>query len=200
MTDIVSVVIVAVAWCTLHSVLVSHAFERWVRTHCGRCVAWHRLSYNLISMATLAWCWLEFRERPGELLWAWHHGWQVPRLAGLALAAWFGWLGMRAYDNRTFLGLRQITDLHAGRDAATPVLTRDGVLGIIRHPYYFAGLLVVALYADFSTTTLAWRAVFVLYLLLGAWLEERKLLSVFGDTYREYRREVPALWPRRLKP
>jgi methanethiol S-methyltransferase len=200
MTDIVSVVIVAVAWCTLHSVLITRSFERGIRTRCGRLAAWHRLSYNLISVATLAWCWLEFRERPGDYLWGWHGWWQIPRLAGLALAAWFGWLGVRAHDNRAFLGLRQIKEMHADRDVTPPVLTRDGVLGLIRHPYYFAGILVVALYADFSTTTIAWRAVFVLYLLLGTWLEERKLLAVFGDAYREYRREVPALWPRRLKP
>lgn len=200
MTDIVSVIIVAVAWCILHSVLITRAFERWVHTYCGRLSAWYRLSYNLISMATLAWCWLEFRERPGEFLWAWHGWWQIPRLAGLALAVWFMWLGVRAHDNRAFLGLRQVKAMHANRDATPTVLTRDGVLGLIRHPYYFSGILMVALYADFSTTTIAWRAVFVLYLLLGTWLEERKLLAVFGDAYRAYRREVPALWPRRLKP
>ena len=71
---------------------------------------------------------------------------------------------------------------------------------IVRHPYYAAGLLVVALFDDFTTTTVAWRGVFMLYLLLGAWLEERKLLTDFGDAYRRYRREVPALLPRRLIP
>ena len=45
------------------------------------------------------------------------------------------------------------------------------------------------------------RLTTILFLLLvGAWLEERKLLTEFGDAYRRYRREVPALMPRRLIP
>ncbi|MBU0743115.1 hypothetical protein KKA85_07070 [bacterium] len=52
----------------------------------------------------------------------------------------------------------------------------------------------------FTTTTVAWRDVFVLYLPLGARLEERKLLAVIGDDYRRYRREAPSLMPRRLRP
>ena len=200
MADIVSVIIIAVAWCAMHSLLITHAFEAWLRRRFKQRAAWHRLSYNVFSTATLLWCWLEFRERPGDLIWVWRDWWQLPRIAGLVLAAWFGWLGIRAHDNRSFLGVRQIVDRRNGCDVAVPALSRDGVLNLVRHPYYFSGLLVVVLYADFTTTNVAFRTVFVLYLLLGAWLEERKLLTVFGDAYRQYRREVPALWPRRLKP
>jgi protein-S-isoprenylcysteine O-methyltransferase Ste14 len=39
------------------------------------------------------------------------------------------------------------------------------------------------------------RGVFLLYLLVGTWLEERKLLAEFGAAYARYRREVPALFP-----
>jgi hypothetical protein len=36
------------------------------------------------------------------------------------------------------------------------------------------------------------------YLILGAKLEERKLIVKFGDRYRRYRQQVPAFIPRRL--
>ncbi len=200
MEDILSVIIIATLWCTVHSLLITHACERWLEHLCGPRAAWHRLVYNLFSTATLLWCWLEFRQRPGETLWVWDGLWQAPRFAGLAVAAWLGWLGVRAHDNAVFVGLGQIRDLRAGRASEPPMLSRDGVLGIVRHPYYAAALLVMILYDDFTTTTVAWRGVFVLYLLLGTWLEERKLLVEFGDAYRRYRREVPALLPRRLRP
>ncbi len=200
MVDIISVALIAALWCVLHSLLITHACGRWVRRLCGRRAAWQRVVYNLFSTATLLWCWLEFRERPGESLWAWHGLWQAPRIAGLALAVWMGWLGARVHDNAAFLGLRQVRDMRAVRTPAEPALSREGVLGMVRHPYYAAALLVVALYADFTTTNVAYRAVFVLYLLLGTWLEERKLLVEFGEAYRVYRREVPALIPRRLRP
>jgi protein-S-isoprenylcysteine O-methyltransferase Ste14 len=34
------------------------------------------------------------------------------------------------------------------------------------------------------------------YLPIGIHLEERKLIATFGEAYRRYRGEVPALWPR----
>jgi protein-S-isoprenylcysteine O-methyltransferase Ste14 len=200
MADVVSVTLLAALWCTVHSALVSRGCDRLVRRLLGRRAAWQRLVYNLFSAATLAWCWLEFRARPGAPLWDWHGLWQVPRVAGLALGLWLGWLGTRAYDNAAFLGLRQVRDLRAGREPRPPRLSRAGVLGMVRHPYYTSGILLVALYDDFTTTTVAFRAVFVLYLLLGTWLEERKLLVEHGEAYRAYQAEVPALLPRRLIP
>jgi len=199
-TDIVSVTLVAALWCTVHSLLIARGFERRLRRVLGPRAAWHRLVYNLFSAATLLWCWTVFRRHPGAPLWDWPGLWQAPRWAGLALAAWLGWLGLRAHDNQAFLGLRQVRDLRAGRAPAPARLSRDGVLGIVRHPYYAAGLLFVICHDGFTTTTMAWRGVFVLYLLLGTWLEERKLLAEYGDAYRAYRREVPALVPRRLLP
>ncbi len=200
MPDIVAVTLVATAWCTLHSLLISHACLRLVRRLWDRRAAWHRLSYNAVSLATLAWAWTEFRARPGDPLWDWHGWWQVPRFAGLALALWFGWLGLRAHDNRAFLGLRQLADLRRAREPAAPTISRAGGLGIVRHPYYLAGVLVMICHDGFTTTSVAWRAVFVLYLFVGARLEERKLLREFGDAYRDYQREVPAFLPRRLRP
>ena len=196
MTDIVSVIIVATAWCIVHSLLITHACEGWVQRVFGRRAAWHRLVYNVFSTITLLWCWLEFRARPGEMIWAWHGAWQIPRLAGFALTAWIGWLGVRAHDNGTFLGLQQLRDMRTGRRPEATRLTHAGILGVVRHPYYTAGLIALVVYDDFTTTSVAWRGVFMLYLLVGAWLEERKLTKVFGDAYREYRREVPAFVPR----
>lgn len=197
MTDIVSVVIVAVAWCVLHSLLISEACLRLARRFWGRRAAWHRFAYNLVSAATLVWCWFEFAARPGTPLWTWSGLWRVPQVAGLALAAWIGWLGVRAHDNRAFLGLRQLADMRLGRLPTPATLRREGVLGVVRHPYYLSGVLVLVCYDGFTTTSMAWRAVFVLYLLVGARLEERKLLHEFGDAYRAYRREVPGFLPRR---
>ena len=149
MEDVLSVIVIATLWCTLHSLLITHACERWIERVCGPKAAWYRVVYNLFSGATLLWCWLEFRQRPGDTLWAWHGLWQVPRLAGLAVAAWLGWLGVRAHDNEVFLGLRQVRDMRRGRKSEPPVLMREGALGMVRHPYYAAGLLAVALFDDF---------------------------------------------------
>jgi protein-S-isoprenylcysteine O-methyltransferase Ste14 len=196
MLDLTLTALVAAAWCALHSLLIAPGIEAWQKQRLGGRAAWSRLAYNLLAAVTLLAVLLFFHRHPAIPLWRWHGLWQLPRAALLTAALWLGWLGARSHDNAVFLGLRQIRDASAGRTPPPPRFSRDGVLGLVRHPWYSAGILLLLAIRDFTTTNVVWRAVFVLYLLLGAWLEERKLLQVFGDDYAAYRREVPAFLPR----
>lgn len=196
MNDVFIVAIAAAAWCAVHSLLIAPCCEAWLERRRPGLAAWHRLLYNLVAAATLIPLWLLFRDLPGEPLWRWHGGWQALR-AGLLL--WFlvlGWLGSLAHDGRAFLGLRRIRDARADRPPAPPSLSRAGVLGAVRHPWYGAGIALVIAWSDFTTTNVAWRAVFVLYLLVGARIEDRRLARRFGPEFARYRREVPAFLPR----
>lgn len=196
MHDLTLTALAAAAWCALHSLLIAPGIEAWLKQRLGERFAWSRLAYNLISAVTLLAVLLFIHRLPADPLWRWHGLWQIPRTAFLVAALWLGWLGARSHDNGVFLGLRQIRDARAGRTPAPPRFSRGGVLGLIRHPWYAAAILLLIAMRDFTTTNVVWRAVFVLYLLVGTWLEERKLVRVFGDDYRAYRREVPAFLPR----
>ena len=117
------------------------------------------------------------------------------RWIGLAESGVLFYLGARSYDNRAFLGLRQVTDHLAGLPQREPPFSDGGILGIIRHPWYAAGLLFVVFCLPYTDVNLVWRAVFVAYLLIGTELEERKLLADLGETYAAYRRRVPRFLP-----
>ena len=70
----------------------------------------------------------------------------------------------------------------------------SGVLNIVRHPWYVATILLIwARNLDISTILV--NAILTLYLIVGAHLEERKLLLEFGDRYRSYQRSVSMLIP-----
>ncbi|MBK7701540.1 MAG: hypothetical protein IPI34_00955 [bacterium] len=196
MNALAQITLVAAAWCVLHSLLIAPGLESRLRRRLGPRAAWSRLAYNLVATVTLLAALLFFHRLPADPLWRWHGLWQISRAALMVAALWLGWLGARAHDNAVFLGLRQIRDARAGRTPLPPRFSRGGVLGLIRHPWYSAGILLLIVMRDFTTTNVVWRAVFVLYLLLGTWLEERKLLQIFGDDYAAYRREVPAFLPR----
>ncbi len=200
MNDLVLTALAATLWCALHSLLITPGFEAWLQRRVGPRAAWHRLAYTLFSTITLIAVWFLFHRHPGDPLWQWHGPWQLLRWTLLLAAATLGWLGARRYDGGVLLGLQQVRDLRAGRTPPPPRFSRDGVLGLIRHPWYAAGLLILAVGLDYTTTNVVWRGIFVLYLLVGTQLEERKLVRTFGDDYRAYQREVPAFLPRLRRP
>ena len=116
-------------------------------------------------------------------------------LGGLLILA--GILGalsaFRAYSFKSFIGFSP---------EKTGALITTGWQSRMRHPLYFftlmgfAGLLVY----QTDTRTLAWFLATLLYIPVGAWLEERKLVKVFGDAYRTYQKTTPMLFPKIRKP
>ena len=65
---------------------------------------------------------------------------------------------------------------------------------MIRHPWYTACLLLPWA-RDLDVSALAASVAFSLYVLVGTWLEERKLVVEFGEEYRAYQRRVSMLVP-----
>ena len=84
----------------------------------------------------------------------------------------------------------------AGVRALSPAPSRQiplqtgGVYGFVRHPVYFAWVLMVFGTPHMTMTRLTFAVVSTLYLAIAIPLEERGLLDLFGAEYREYQRRV----------
>ena len=73
-------------------------------------------------------------------------------------------------------------------------IKKNGLLGIIRHPMYFA--LIIYLWCQtFSLSDIVVNTVLTIYILIGTRLEENKLIKEFGDPYINYQNEVPMFIP-----
>ena len=76
-----------------------------------------------------------------------------------------------------------------------------GVYGWVRHPMLVGGLLFLVTRGP-STNNLVFTLMYTLYMLIGGYYEERRLIQVFGEDYLAYRIRVgaylPRLSPRRL--
>ncbi|KAA0257428.1 isoprenylcysteine carboxylmethyltransferase family protein [Deferribacter autotrophicus] len=110
----------------------------------------------------------------------------------------FGYYASKCYDNDEFLGIKQIREYF--KKGVTEVnhhkkLIVKGALKYVRHPYYFAGI-VLLWSRPLKVKDLLVNIIFTLYLILGAINEERKLIKYYGEEYINYKKEVPMLIPR----
>ena len=177
-------------WCAGHSLLAATAVKERLRSLCPLAPACYRLTYNLLALLSLApILWWEARIGGGKVL-IWAGLWEVPRLLFWGVALGLAWGGARSYGFWSFLGL----DCRRQVQENPPSLRRDGVLAWTRHPWYLAGLLILW-GRDLSPAQLVTAGLLSLYLILGAFWEERRLRAFFGEVYEEYRRQVPMFIP-----
>jgi len=196
MNEPVRAAVVTALWCGLHSLLITRTVLAWSRRHCGRWFAWHRVAFVGFAAVSFLLLALYVNSLPAHTLWTWSGPWQIVRVAGLAAGVWITLLGIRVYDQRHFLGIKQAAEFITGRPPAPNDFSRHGILAHVRHPYYAGAFALLAFYADFTDVNLAIRVVLVFYLVVGTELEERKLLHEYGEKYARYRREVPRFLPR----
>jgi methanethiol S-methyltransferase len=191
--DIVLLSVCWIGYFTLHSTLASLAVKRRVAAAWPRLMPYYRLTFNLLALLLiLPILWLSYRE-PGPLLWRWQ-GAAAWLANGLALAALFGFLlTLKSYDMQEFLGLRQLR-FRVQRVEDQEHFHLSPFHRYVRHPWYFFGLVLVWT-RDMHATTLLSGVFITLYFVIGSRLEEKKLLTYHGDTYRRYMARVPSLIP-----
>lgn len=110
-----------------------------------------------------------------------------------------GWLIVVAstymIDHWELFGINQT--LRAWRGTAAPVaeFCTPGLYRMVRHPLYAGFLLAFWATPLMTAGHLLFATGMTVYVLVGMAHEERDLLRLFGDRYRDYRRRVPALLP-----
>ena len=91
------------------------------------------------------------------------------------------------------LGFGELAGLHAarGHEAVPPAaLNTSALYGFVRHPLYFAWVLMVFGAPHMTMTRFVFAAITTAYLVLAIPFEERGLIRVYGDEYRSYQRKV----------
>ncbi|MFW2371752.1 MAG: methyltransferase family protein [Gammaproteobacteria bacterium] len=194
-SDYLILAVLLVLWCGLHSILISISVTEYFKGLLGDKYRYYRLFYNIISLLTLLLIFFYQQTLLLEPFFAWQ-GYFRPAQGGLIFTALLlAYLGGRKYDASQFMGLTQIR-LGSSKRGLTRSgeLDTSGILNIIRHPWYLALLLLIwSMPLDLSMLVV--NIVFSLYLVIGACLEERKLIIEFGDQYRDYQHRVSMIFP-----
>lgn len=93
------------------------------------------------------------------------------------------------------MGLKQVYRHWSGQSQEPPPFKTPFLYKVVRHPIYFGMLLVLWAAPTMSVGHLLFSVGATGYIVIGALLEERDLISAFGDTYRDYRQRVSMLIP-----
>lgn len=177
----------------LHSALASLGVKRRVAARWPVFMPAYRLAFNLLAMVLLLPILLLTYALPGPELWRWQgaaawlsNGASLLALVGVALSA-------RGYDMAEFLGIRQ----WRGQVRKVEDQERFHLSAFhrhVRHPWYFCALVLIWS-RDMTAATLLSSILLTLYFVVGARLEENKLLAYHGGRYRRYMEKVPGLVP-----
>jgi protein-S-isoprenylcysteine O-methyltransferase Ste14 len=188
-------VIFWVLWCSLHSTLIAPTVTETMKKKLGDGFRFYRLLYNAISVVTLiplVSYSMSIRQAP---FFRWEGDLVIVRYLLVATSLSLFIAGAGHYSMSQLFGIRQIKTGRGGQAASDyDTFDTSGILGMIRHPWYIAGILLVWA-GDLSLSTLLINIVIIAYFVVGTFLEERKLLLEFGDRYREYQRNVSMFIP-----
>ena len=103
--------------------------------------------------------------------------------------------GGKDYDGLIFLGIRQLRNsAHQKALTSSGDLKISGILGVIRHPWY-SGAILLLWSRNLDMNQFIANIILTAYLIIGSYLEEKKLLNEFGEKYRTYQQQVSMLFP-----
>ena len=191
MNVVINFVLYFLLFAVIHSLLATDFIKNKAEKQLKFMFRYYRIIYNILSIITFA---------PVFLLWITYSassphvysipGWMYPFIILIRIVAigLFIYAGMQT-DILEFIGLRQ--NIGKGKSE----LIKKGAYGIVRHPLYTGGIIILFTRLKMSQLDLVAILMISVYCIVGAYIEERRLLATFGVDYRKYQKEVSMFVP-----
>lgn len=175
-----------------HSIMARPEFKRWWTQIIPEPI--ERSTYVLLSSLALILLYWLWQPMPGlvwsvegagaAILWAiCALGWAVVLLSTLMIGHF------------ELFGLQQVYQNLRNLRPAEPNLITPGFYALVRHPIMTGFIIAFWATPQMSWGHLLFAAVTTAYILIALQLEERDLIGIFGERYREYSARVPMLIP-----
>ena len=178
-------------WGVVHSIMASLGFKDFLRRAFGSgFMKFYRLFYNLFSVLSFTPILYLMVTLQNSDLYRVPSPWNILMLAGQMLSMLLLFVAVLQTDTLSFVGLRQLV-----KEEKQGKLVTSGFYRYIRHPLYTFGLLILWLSPSVTVNSFVVYLSLTIYILVGAFFEERKLLREFGQVYANYQASTPMLIP-----
>jgi hypothetical protein len=180
----------ALVWDTLlsaafflqHSGMVRRSFRQRLESFVPD--PFHGLIFTVASASTLILCLILWQRAGAPIGQLDGTPASLTRILFILAIAGFAW-GVRALGSFDTFGIR-------------PVVALLRPYRWVRHPLYFFALVLFWSCPAITLDRLLFNALWTVWVVLATFLEERDLVSHFGDSYVQYQREVPMIFPWRI--
>jgi len=176
-------------WGVVHSFLASHLAKDLFRLKVGS-MDFYRLAYNIFSAISFLPILYLMATLPNQRVYEVPSPWNLVMFGGQLLSIILLGIAFLQTDSLSFVGLRQLFEKEE-----SGALVVHGLYKVVRHPLYTFSLLFLWLTPTVSQNSLTVYIGSTLYILIGAYFEERKLLREFGEAYAIYKKSTPMLIP-----
>jgi protein-S-isoprenylcysteine O-methyltransferase Ste14 len=193
LTAIVINVLLLTLFAVQHSVMARPRFKAWWTQFVPKPI--ERSTYVLLASLCLLLLFWQWRPIP-EIVWQVDDPDAAVMIATVSLVGWvLVFTSSFIINHFELFGLSQVANHLMDKQAPAPVFRTPLFYKIVRHPIYLG--FVIAFWAAPVMTVghLLFAAVTTAYILIGISLEERDLVDLFGDQYREYKQRVSMLIP-----
>jgi len=184
-----------IIWCTIHSAMISLSATGYLKKRLGSYFSYYRLFFNIFAVVTIISLVLYAYSLQEQPIFLWNGYYRMLQISLLLIVVFLFFAGSRHYNSLYFLGIQQIregTSHKALTDSGE--LDTTGILGVMRHPWYTAAIAFIWT-RPLDITIIIINIILSFYLIIGTFLEERKLFLEFGESYREYQKKVSMFIP-----
>lgn len=175
-----------------HSVMARQSFKRALT----KIVSPHveRSTYVLVTALILFAIYTYWIPMPG-VVWAMSGVWAMVMLGLLGLGAGIVLLSTFLINHFELFGLAQVWSRFSGKPMAASEFRTPMLYKVVRHPLYLGMIIFFWATPLMTTGHLLFAAIWTAYIFVGVGYEERDLIHIFGDKYRDYARRVPSIFP-----
>jgi len=197
--DVIVIFILFALYGFVHSVAASEKVKILFKKVFGKLIAFYRLVFNIFAVVVFYLIW-DLAPHPSLQIYKLPPPYDylvlIPQFISLAGIIWC----FKYICFKEFIGLNQIDSYlkneYSENDLdANYTLRIEGPYKYSRHPIYFFSIIILMFRAEMILFYLTMFISFTAYFYIGSYYEEKKMVRLFGDDYRDYQKKVPRIFP-----